>query len=75
MGWYMTLLPKFNWIAQIAGFTASEYLVQQDGAYPPTSRGSAAPLLRLLFADFLSPQHFIHMYDNGKGTIYRVNYA
>ena len=67
-------LQKFNWIAQIAGFNASEYLIQQDGSYQPTSRGSEVTLVRLLFDDILLPQHFIKTYDNGKGKIYRVDY-
>jgi hypothetical protein len=67
-------LQKFNWIAQIAGFNASDYVVQQDGAYQPTARGAEVTLLRLLFDDTLPPQHFTQIHDNGRGKIYRVDY-
>jgi hypothetical protein len=67
-------LQKFPWIAEIAGYNATEYLTQQDGAYHPTSRGSQVTLLRLLFDDVLRPQHFTKTFDNGKGKIYRVDY-
>ncbi len=67
-------LQKFGWIAEIAGYNASDYLTQQDGVYQPTALGSQATLLRLLFDDTLPPQHFTKLFDNGKGKIYRVDY-
>ena len=44
-------LQKFYWIAQIAGYTASQYLTQNEitGAYEPTVRGGEVTLLRLIF--------------------------
>lgn len=68
-------LQKFCWIAQIAGLNASDYVVQQDGAYQPTARGSEVTLLRLVFEDLLPPQHFTQVYDNDRGKVYRVDYS
>ncbi|MDH5448177.1 MAG: hypothetical protein OEY24_03005 [Candidatus Bathyarchaeota archaeon] len=67
-------LQKFCWIAEIAGYNATEYLTLQGDEYHPTMLGSQATLLRLLFDDTLHPQHFTKLFDNGKGKIYRVDY-
>jgi len=69
-------LQKFPWIAEIAGYNATEYLTynKESDIYEPTARGTQATLLRLLFDDTLHPQHFTKLYDNGKGKIYRVDY-
>jgi len=68
-------LQKFQWIAGIAGFNATEYLTLQDGDYQPTALGSQVTLLRLLFDDTLHPQHFTKVFDNGKGKIYSIEYS
>lgn len=67
-------LQKFRWIAEIAGYNATEYLTWQDDVYQPTTFGSEVTLLRLLFDDSLHPQHFTKLFDNGKGKIYRIDY-
>ena len=67
-------LQKFNWIADIAGNNASEYLTVQNGVYQPTELGSHVMLLCLLFDDTLHPQYFTKLFDNSKGKIYRVDY-
>ena len=48
---------KFNWIAEIAGYNASEYLTVEDDVYQPTVIGSHVMLLRLLFDDISAPTH------------------
>lgn len=67
-------LQKFSWIAEIAGYNATEYLTLQGDAYQPTALGSQVTLLRLLFDDTLHPQYFTKVFDNDKGKIYRVDY-
>jgi hypothetical protein len=67
-------LQKFSWIAEIAGYNASEYLTIQDDVYQPTDLGSHVTLLRLLFDETLHPQYFTKLFDNSKGKIYRVDY-
>jgi len=67
-------LQKFHWIAEIAGYNATEYLTLQDDNYQPTALGSQVTLLRLLFDDTLHPQHFTKLFDNGKGKIYHIDY-
>jgi asparagine N-glycosylation enzyme membrane subunit Stt3 len=67
-------LQKFNWIAEIAGYTASEYLTVEDDVYQPTELGSHVTLLRLLFDDTFHSQYFTKIFDNSKGKIYRVDY-
>lgn len=67
-------LQKFSWIAEIAGYNATEYLTVQDNVYQPTALGSQVTLLRLLFDDTLNPHHFTKIFDNDKGKIYRVDY-
>jgi len=69
-------LQKFIWIAEIAGYNATEYLTynRENDTYEPTTRGEQATLLRLLFDDALHPQHFTKLYDNGKAKIYRIDY-
>lgn len=67
-------LQKFRWIAEIAGYNATEYLTLQGDVYQPTLLGSQATLLRLLFDEILHPQHFTKVFDNEKGKIYRVDY-
>jgi hypothetical protein len=67
-------LWKFGWIAQIAGYNATEYLTVNGTDYQPTPLGSQVTLLRLLFDETLHPAHFTKLYDNGKGKIYQVNY-
>lgn len=67
-------LQKFQWIAEIAGYNSSEYLTLKDGIYHPTTLGSQATLLRLLFDDILHPRWFTKLFDNNKGKIYRVDY-
>jgi hypothetical protein len=69
-------LEKFSWIAQIAGYNATDYLAHntETGTYEPTARGGEAMLLRLLFDDTWRPMHFTKLYDNDKAKIYQVNY-
>lgn len=67
-------LQKFHWIAEIAGYNATEYLTLQDDTYQPTALGSHSTLLRLIFDDTLHPQHFTKLFDNGKGKIYQIDY-
>jgi hypothetical protein len=69
-------LQKFQWIAEIAGYNATEFLTyhKESDTYEPTARGAQATLLHLLFDDTLHPQHFTKLFDNGKGKIYRVDY-
>ncbi len=70
-------LQKFPWIAQIAGYNASEYLVyrKENDTYEPTVRASQVTLLRLVFDSTLPPQHFTKLFDNGKAKIYEIDYA
>ena len=69
-------LEKFHWIAQIAGYNATDYLTydEETGVYELTARGEEATLLRLLFDDELHPRCFTKLYDNGKAKIYQINY-
>jgi len=67
-------LQKFHWIAEIAGYNGTEYLILQDDNYQPTELGSKATLLRLMFDDTLHPQHFTKLFDNDKGKIYQIDY-
>jgi hypothetical protein len=69
-------LQKFTWIAQIAGYNATEYLIynKDNETYEPTSSGAQVTLLRLLFDNVLQPQHFTKLYDNGRAKIYRIDY-
>ena len=67
-------LQKFHWIADIAGFNATNYLIEEQGVYQPTELGAQSTLLRLVFDDELPPQYFTKVFDNGKGKIYRVDY-
>lgn len=67
---------KFPWIAEIAGYNATQYLTynKESNTYEPTARSPQATLLLLLFDDTLHPQHFTKLYDNGRAKIYRVDY-
>lgn len=65
-------LQKFGRIAKIAGFNATDYLTKNGDSYQPTTLGSQATSLRLLFDDTLHPDHFSKLYDNGRGKIYQV---
>jgi hypothetical protein len=67
-------LQKFYWIAHIAGYNASDYLVYTNNNYEPTPLGCQTTLLRLIFDEELHPTYFTKLYDNGKGKIYRVDY-
>ena len=67
-------LQKFHWIAEIAGYNGTEYLILQDDDYQPTELGSQATLLRLIFGTTLHPQHFTKLFDNDKGKIYQIDY-
>jgi hypothetical protein len=69
-------LEKFHWIAQIAGYNATDYVTYnaETGTYEPTTRGEEATLLRLLFDDVWQPRHFTKLYDNDKAKIYQINY-
>ena len=69
-------LQKFPIIARIAGYNATEYLTynKDNGSYSPTALGQQSTLLRLLFDNTYSPQHFTKLYDNGKAKIYQINY-
>ncbi|MEM3783532.1 MAG: hypothetical protein QXY88_00670 [Candidatus Bathyarchaeia archaeon] len=68
-------LQKFYWIAHIAGYNATDYLIYADNQYQPTLLGRQTTLLRLIFDEELHPAYFTKLYDNGKGKIYRVNYS
>jgi hypothetical protein len=69
-------LQKFYWIAQIAGYNATDYLTYnaETNTYKPTALGEQVTLLRLLFDDTWHPRHFTKLYDNGKAKIYQVVY-
>jgi hypothetical protein len=67
-------LQKFYWIAHIAGYNATDYLVYTNNNYEPTPLGCQTTLLRLIFDEELHPTYFTKLYDNGKGKIYRVDY-
>jgi len=69
-------LQKFPWIAEIAGYNATEFLTydKEAGAYEPTVRGPEVTLLHLLFDTTLHPQFFTKLYDNGRAKIFRVEY-
>jgi hypothetical protein len=69
-------LQKFYWIAQIAGYNATDYLTYnaETDTYKPTALGEEVTLLRLLFDDIWHPRHFTKLYDNGKAKIYQVAY-
>lgn len=67
-------LQKFSWIAQFAGYNATQYLTVNNGNYQPTDLGSQVTLLRLLFDDTLHPTYFTKLFDNGRGKIYQINY-
>jgi len=69
-------LQKFQWIAEIAGYNATEYLTynKENDAYELTMRSGEVTLLRLLFDSTLHPQHFTKLYDNGRAKIYRIDY-
>jgi len=68
-------LQKFPWIAQIAGYNATEYLTydKETDNYEPTALCAQSTLLRLLFDDTLHPQKFRKLYDNGKAKIFQVH--
>jgi len=69
-------LQKFYWIAQIAGYNSTDYLVchKESDTYEPTPQGAQTTLLRLVFDGTLYPQHFTKLFDNGKAKIYRIDY-
>ena len=69
-------LEKFIWIAQIAGYNATDYLTYdtETDTYEPTVRGEEVTLLRLLFDDTWRPRHFTKLYDNDKAKIYQIDY-
>jgi len=69
-------LQKFSWIAEIAGYNATQYLTynKENESYELTTRSVEVTLLRLLFDNQLHPQHFTKLYDNGRAKIYRVDY-
>jgi len=79
VGYALVFIPddfqKFYWIAEIAGYNATEYLTynKENDTYEPTSLGGQVTLLRLLFDNTLHPQHFTKLYDNEKAKIYRVD--
>lgn len=67
-------LQKFSWIADIAGCNSTDYLITEQNEYQPTELGAQTTLLRLIFDNELSPQHFTKVFDNGKAKIYSVDY-
>jgi len=69
-------LQKFPWIAEIAGYNATQYLTynEESDTYETTMHSAEVTLLRLLFDSTLHPQHFTKLYDNGRAKIYRVDY-
>jgi hypothetical protein len=69
-------LQKFVWIAQIAGYNATEYLTYNKDTvtYTPTALAQQTTLLRLLFDNTFPPQHFTKLYDNSRAKIYKINY-
>ena len=69
-------LEKFGWIAQIAGYNATDYLTYdtETNTYEPTVRGEEVTLLRLLFDDTWHPRNFTKLYDNDKAKIYQIDY-
>jgi hypothetical protein len=69
-------VEKFYWIAQIAGYNATDYLVWNatTQAYEPTTRGAEVTLLRLVYDDTWQPRHFTKVFDNEKAKIYQIDY-
>ena len=69
-------LQKFVWIAQIAGYNATEYLTynKDTDTYTPSALAQQTTLLRLLFDSTFPPQHFTKLYDNSRAKIYKINY-
>jgi len=70
-------LQKFQWIAEIAGYNATQYLTydNEKDSYELTTLSEEVTLLRLLFDSTLHPQHFTKLFDNGRSKIYRVDYT
>jgi len=71
-------VQKFYWIARIAGHNGSEY-IRIDGTSPKlsyelTPKAEQATMLRLLFDENFSPQHFRKIYENAVTKIYRIVY-
>jgi hypothetical protein len=69
-------VEKFYWIAQIAGYNATNYLLWNETtkAYESTPRGAEVTLLRLVYDDIWTPRHFTKIFDNEKAKIYEINY-
>jgi len=70
-------LQKFPWIAQIAGYNATEYLIyhKESDKYEPTAKGTSATLLRLVFESAPVSPHFTKLFDNEKAKIYQIDYT
>jgi len=70
-------LEKFPWIAQIAGYNATEYLVyhEESDTYEPTAKGAQVSLLRLVFESASLSPHFTKLFDNDKAKIYQIDYT
>jgi len=69
-------LEKFFWIAQIADFNSTDYLIHDTATntYKPTARGEEVTLLRLIFDNTWQPRHFTKLFTNEKAKIYRIDY-
>lgn len=69
-------LEKFYWIAQIAGYNATDYLTKNEKtqSYEPTAQGAEVTLLRLIHDETWQPRHFTNIFNNEKAKIYKINY-
>jgi len=63
-------LQKFNWIADIAGNNASEYLTVQNGVYQPTELGS-----HVMLYVFCSMTPYTHNISPNSSTTARAKYT
>jgi asparagine N-glycosylation enzyme membrane subunit Stt3 len=72
-------LQKFQWIARIAGYNASDYvrinMTSPTPRYELTSKAQQVTMIRLLFDERYPPQHFTKLYENSVAKIYRIEYT
>jgi asparagine N-glycosylation enzyme membrane subunit Stt3 len=69
-------LVKFSWIAKIAGYNASDYVLTNSASQRPThdltAMAEQVMILRLLFDERFHPQHFTKIYENRVAKVYRI---
>jgi hypothetical protein len=66
----------FGWIAQIAGYNATDYVTWNatSSAYEPTARGAEVTLLRLVYDSTWQSRHFTKIFSNDRAKIFQINY-